>query len=97
MLSAIKLFKKVQKAPEGEDVLGFCNDLKDIGDESKDKKHPIYYWDESKKEFVKDNIYFSGTLSNKFYYRNKILNFLATYEKIFFRIRYIPENYKILN
>jgi len=45
----------------------------------------------------KDNIYFSGSLSNKFYYRNKILNFLATYEKIFFRIRYIPENYKILN
>lgn len=45
----------------------------------------------------KDAIYFSGSLSNKFYYRNKILNFLATYEKIFFRIRYIPENYKILN
>ena len=63
--SAIKLFKKVQKAPEGEDVLGFCNDLKDIGDESKDKKHPIYYWDESKKEFVKDNIYFSNALGGK--------------------------------
>ena len=45
----------------------------------------------------KDDIYFSGSLSNKFYYRNIILNFLASYEKIFFRIRYIPENYKILN
>ena len=45
----------------------------------------------------KDNIYFSGSLSNKFCYRNKILNFLSTYEKIFFRIRYIPESYKILN
>ena len=45
----------------------------------------------------KDNIYFSGSLSNKFSYRNEILNFLSTYEKIFFRIRYIPEKYKILN
>ena len=45
----------------------------------------------------KNNIYFSGSLSEKFYYRNKILNFLSKREKIFLRIRYIPENYKILN
>lgn len=62
---AIEFFKKIQKAPEGEDVLGFCNDLKDIGDERKDKKHPIYFWDESKKEFVKDDIYFSNALGGK--------------------------------
>ena len=65
MDSSIALFKKVQKAPEGEDVLGFCNDLKDIGDESKDKKHPIYYWDESKKEFIKDDIYSSNAFGGK--------------------------------
>jgi hypothetical protein len=65
MDSSIALFKKIQKAPEDEDVTGFCNDLKDIGDEGKDKKHPIYYWDESKKEFVKDHIYFSNALGGK--------------------------------
>lgn len=63
--SAIALFKKVQEAPEDEDVTGFCNDLKDIGNENEDKRHPSYYWDESKKEFIKDNIYFSNAFGGK--------------------------------
>ena len=63
--SSIASFKKVQEAPEGEDVLGFCNDLKDIGDENRGERRPIYYWDESKKEFIKANIYFSNALGGK--------------------------------
>ena len=63
--SSIALFKKVQKAPEGEDVSGFCNDLKELNDENEDERRPIYYWDESKKEFVKDNIYFSNAFDGK--------------------------------
>jgi len=64
MDSAIALFKKVQKAPigKGEDLKKFCNELKDLSNENKDKKRPIYYWDESKKEFIEDNIYFSNAI-----------------------------------
>ena len=58
--SAIKLFKDVENAPEGEDVSGFCNDLKELNNENQDERRPIYYWDESKKEFIKDDIYFSN-------------------------------------
>jgi hypothetical protein len=58
--SSIKLFKDVENAPEGEDVSGFCNDLKELNNENQDERRPIYYWDESKKEFVKDDIYFSN-------------------------------------
>jgi hypothetical protein len=63
--SAIKLFKDVQEAPEGEDVTGFCNDLKELNNENQDERRPIYYWDESKKEFIKDNIYFSNAFGGK--------------------------------
>jgi len=63
--SAIKLFKDVENAPEGEDVSGFCNDLKELNNENQDERRPIYYWDESKKEFIKDNIYFSNALGGK--------------------------------
>ena len=55
--SAIKLFKDVENAAEGEDVTGFCNDIKEL--DNNDEIRPRYYWDESKKEFVKDDIYFS--------------------------------------
>ena len=58
--SAIKLFKDVENAPEGEDVSGFCNDLKELNNENQDERRPTYYWDESKKEFIKDDIYFSN-------------------------------------
>ena len=63
--SAIKLFKKVQKAPEGEDVTGFCSELSELSNENKGERRPIYYWDESKKEFVKDDIYFSNAFGGK--------------------------------
>jgi hypothetical protein len=63
--SSIALFKKVQNAPEGEDVSKECNELKDLGNENKDKKHPIYYWDESKKEFIEDRIYFSNAIGDE--------------------------------
>ncbi len=63
--SAIKLFKDVENAPEGEDVSGFCNDLKELNNENQDERRPTYYWDESKKEFIKDNIYFSNALGGK--------------------------------
>ena len=67
MDSSIALFKKVQKAPigKGEDLKRFCNELKDLGNENKDKKHPIYYWDESKKEFIEDRIYFSNAFGGR--------------------------------
>jgi|SRR5210317_1257685 hypothetical protein len=63
--SAIKLFKDVENAPEGEDVSGFCNDLKELNNENQDERRPIYYWDESKKEFIKDNIYSSNAFGGK--------------------------------
>ena len=63
--SAIKLFKDVENAPEGEDVSGFCNDLKELNNENQDERRPTYYWDESKKEFIKDNIYVSNAFGGK--------------------------------
>tara|TARA_B100001758_G_scaffold57995_1_gene48017 strand:+ start:6553 stop:7131 length:579 start_codon:yes stop_codon:yes gene_type:complete len=63
--SSIALFKNVQNAPEGEDVSVYCNNLKDIGNENKDKKRPIYYWDESKKEFIRDGEYFSNAFGGR--------------------------------
>ena len=63
--SSIALFKKVQKAPEGEDVTGFCSELSELSNENKGERRPIYYWDESKKEFVKDGIYFSNAFGGK--------------------------------
>jgi len=63
--SAIKLFKDVENAPEGEDVSGFCNDLKELNNENQDERRPTYYWDESKKEFIKDDIYFSNAFGGK--------------------------------
>lgn len=52
-----------------------------------------------KKSFYnrKNNLYFSGSLSSKFNYRNKILNFISKYQTTYFRIRHIPERYKLLN
>ena len=63
--SSIALFKNIQEAPEDEDVSEYCNDLKDIGNENEDKRHPSYYWDESKKEFIKDREYFSNAFGGK--------------------------------
>jgi len=63
--SAIKLFKDVENAVEGEDISGFCNDIKELDNNDEDERRPIYYWDESKKEFIKDNIYFSNALGGK--------------------------------
>ena len=65
MDSSIALFKNIQEAPEDEDVSEYCNDLKDIGNENEDKRHPTYYWDESKKEFIRDREYFSNAFSGK--------------------------------
>ena len=63
--SAIKLFKDVENAPEGEDISGLCNDLKELNNENQDERRPTYYWDESKKEFIKDNIYSSNAFGGK--------------------------------
>ena len=63
MDSSIALFKKVQNAPEGEDVSVYCNNLKDLSNE--DKRHPIYYWDESKKKFIRDGKYFSDAFGGR--------------------------------
>ena len=63
--SSIKLFKDVENAPEGEDVSGFCNDLKELNNENQDERRPTYYWDESKKEFIKDDIYSSNAFGGK--------------------------------
>ena len=63
--SAIKLFKDVENAPEGEDISGFCNDLKELNNDNANKPRLAYYWDESKKEFVKDDIYFSNAFGGK--------------------------------
>ena len=61
--STIALFKKVQNAPEGEDVSVYCNELKDFSNE--DKRYPKYYWDESKKEFIRDREYSSNAFGGK--------------------------------
>jgi len=63
--SAIKLFKDVENAVEGEDISGFCNDIKELDNNDEDERRPIYYWDESKKEFIKDDIYFSNAFGGK--------------------------------
>jgi hypothetical protein len=63
--SSIALFKKVQKAPEGEDVTGFCSELGELNNDNANKPRLAYFWDESKKEFVKDNIYFSNVFGGK--------------------------------
>ena len=63
--SAIKLFKDVENAAEGEDISGFCNDIKELYNNDEDEIRPIYYWDESKKEFIKDNIYSSNAFGGK--------------------------------
>ena len=65
MDSSIATFKNVQNAPEGEDVSVYCNNLKDLGNENKDKRHPIYYWDESKKKFIRDGKYFSDAFGGR--------------------------------
>ena len=65
--SAIKLFKNIQEAPEGEDVSGFCNGIKELNDKNEDKSErmPIYYWDESKKKFIRDGKYFSDAFGGR--------------------------------
>ena len=63
--SAIALFKKVQNAPEDEDVTGFCSELSELNNDNANKPRLAYYWDESKKEFVKDDIYFSNAFGGK--------------------------------
>ena len=63
--SSIALFKNVQEARKGEDVSGFCKELKEISDNIKGGKTPAYYWDESKKEFIRDREYFSNAFSGK--------------------------------
>ena len=63
--SSIALFKNVQNAPEGEDVSVYCNNLKDLGNENEDKRHPTYYWDESKKKFIRDGKYFSDAFGGR--------------------------------
>ena len=63
--SSIAIVKNVQNAPEGEDVSVYCNNLKDIGNENEDKRHPIYYWDQSKKEFIRDGEYFSNAFGGR--------------------------------
>ncbi len=63
--SAIKLFKDVENAAEGEDISGFCNDIKELDNNDEDERRPTYYWDESKKEFIKDNIYSSNAFGGK--------------------------------
>tara|TARA_B100000497_G_scaffold113917_1_gene136104 strand:+ start:97 stop:681 length:585 start_codon:yes stop_codon:yes gene_type:complete len=62
---AIEFFKKIQKAPEGEDVTGFCSELSELNNDNANKPRLAYYWDESKKEFVEDDIYFSNAFGGK--------------------------------
>lgn len=62
--SAIKLFKNIQEAPEGAHIPRFCNDLKDFSNENKGEQ-PIYYWDESKKEFIRDREYMKNAFDGK--------------------------------
>lgn len=63
--SAIKLIKNIENAPEGEDVTGFCSELSELNNDNANKPRLAYYWDESKKEFVKDDIYFSNAFGGK--------------------------------
>ena len=64
--SAIKLFKDVENAAEGEDISGYCNDINELlENENQDERRPTYYWDESKKEFIKDDIYSSNAFGGK--------------------------------
>ena len=63
--SAIKLFKDVENAAEDEDVTGFCSELSELNSDNANKPRLAYYWDESKKEFVKDDIYFSNAFGGK--------------------------------
>ena len=63
--SSIALFKKVQNAPEDEDVTGFCSEFSELNNDNANKPRLAYFWDESKKEFVKDNIYFSNAFGGK--------------------------------
>ena len=63
--SAIKLMKNIENAPEGEDISGYCNDIKELNNDNANKPRLAYYWDESKKEFVKDDIYFSNAFGGK--------------------------------
>ena len=63
--SYIRLTKDIENAPEGEDVSGFCNGIKELNDKNEDERRPIYYWDESKKEFIKDTIYVSNAFGGK--------------------------------
>tara|TARA_B100000902_G_scaffold373999_1_gene402583 strand:+ start:104 stop:688 length:585 start_codon:yes stop_codon:yes gene_type:complete len=63
--SFIRLFKNVQNAPKGEDVSVYCNNLKDLGNENEDKRHPIYVWDESKKEFIRDREYMKNAFGGR--------------------------------
>ena len=63
--SSIALFKNVQNAPEGEDVSVYCNNLKDFSNENKGERRPIYYWDESKKKFIRDREYFSNAFGGR--------------------------------
>ena len=63
--SAIKLFKNIEKVPEGEDVSGFCNEFREINNDNENRPRLAYYWDESKKEFIEDDIYFLNTFGDK--------------------------------
>lgn len=63
--SAIKLFKDVENAAEGEDISGYCNDINELENKNQDERRPTYYWDESKKEFIKDDIYSSNAFGGK--------------------------------
>jgi len=63
--SAIKLFKNIKNVPEGGDVSGLCNDYKELKNKYEDERRPTYYWDESKKEFIKYDIYFSNAFGGK--------------------------------
>ena len=62
---AIEFFKNIQKAPEDEDVTGFCSELSELNNDNANKPRLAYFWDESKKEFVKDDIYFSNAFGGK--------------------------------
>ena len=57
--------KKIEKAPEGEDVSGFCNEFREINNDNENRPRLAYYWDESKKEFIEDDIYFLNTFGDK--------------------------------
>ena len=56
--------KKIEKAPEGEDVSGFCNEFREINNDNENRPCLSYYWDEFKKEFIKDDNYFLNTFGD---------------------------------